>query len=196
MTGSGKAGATRSIEASRIRVRRAVVADAAQIAVFTERIFELTFGPDNSADDMAAYLLTAFGEDIQARQLAQSDCVHLILEVDGTLAACACLLSGATDPAVHGEAPVEIQRFYVDPEFHGVGIAFTLMQACMHTARAGGGRTLWLGVWERNRRAIRFYEKCGLLDVGSHAFVLGSDVQCDRVMQCDLRDTAAPGGSL
>jgi len=41
---------------------------------------------------------------------------------------------------------------------------------------------MWLGVWERNLRAIAFYAKCGFIDVGSHVFELGSDLQTDRIM--------------
>ena len=45
-----------------------------------------------------------------------------------------------------------------------------------------GRETLWLGVWEHNARAIRFYEKCGFRDAGSHPFLLGNDLQTDRIM--------------
>jgi ribosomal protein S18 acetylase RimI-like enzyme len=56
------------------------------------------------------------------------------------------------------------------------------MEACVSAAQERGGRTLWLGTWEKNARAIRFYEKCGFTDVGTHPFVMGSEVQTDRVM--------------
>jgi len=56
------------------------------------------------------------------------------------------------------------------------------MEACVAHALSRGGQTLWLWVWEQNPRAIRFYEKCGFTDVGSHPFVMGSEVQTDRVM--------------
>jgi ribosomal protein S18 acetylase RimI-like enzyme len=45
-----------------------------------------------------------------------------------------------------------------------------------------GGRQLWLGVWERNARAIAFYKKIGFVDVGSHDFYVGADRQTDRVL--------------
>ena len=77
---------------------------------------------------------------------------------------------------------MEIQRFYVDHAWHGQGVARQLMAACVATARARGGATVWLGVWERNARAIRFYTKHGFTDVGTHDFLLGSDRQTDRVM--------------
>jgi ribosomal protein S18 acetylase RimI-like enzyme len=85
-------------------------------------------------------------------------------------------------PAVTGPAPLELVRFYVDRPWHGSGVARAMMSACDDEARRRGARTLWLGVWEHNPRAIRFYEKCGFVDVGSHKFVLGDDEQTDRLM--------------
>ena len=41
---------------------------------------------------------------------------------------------------------------------------------------------MWLGVWERNARAIAFYAKWGFIDIGDHVFMLGSDRQTDRIM--------------
>jgi ribosomal protein S18 acetylase RimI-like enzyme len=45
---------------------------------------------------------------------------------------------------------------------------------------------LWLGVWEENPRAIRFYDKCGFMPVGSQDFNLGAARQRDRVMVLTL----------
>jgi ribosomal protein S18 acetylase RimI-like enzyme len=56
------------------------------------------------------------------------------------------------------------------------------MDAVLSEAQARQARTLWLGVWERNPRAIAFYRKRGFQDVGSHEFLLGQDRQTDRVM--------------
>jgi ribosomal protein S18 acetylase RimI-like enzyme len=77
---------------------------------------------------------------------------------------------------------VELARFYVDRPWHGRGVARELMDAARAAARNLGGRTFWLGVWEHNPRAIAFYAKCGFRDVGSHKFLVGSDLQTDRVM--------------
>jgi len=81
---------------------------------------------------------------------------------------------------------VEIERFYVDVPWHGRGLAHDMMDYIMTRARANGGATLWLSVWESNGRGIRFYEKRGFRDVGAHDFLLGTDLQSDRVMQRSL----------
>jgi ribosomal protein S18 acetylase RimI-like enzyme len=68
------------------------------------------------------------------------------------------------------------------------------MAAAQEAGRELGGRTLWLAVWERNPRAIAFYEKFGFRDVGRQDFRLGSDLQTDRVMVADL--AGSPGAFL
>ena len=49
-------------------------------------------------------------------------------------------------------------------------------------ARRQGVEALWLGVWERNPRAIAFYRRWGFEKIGEHEFLLGADLQTDHVM--------------
>ena len=55
------------------------------------------------------------------------------------------------------------------------------MDAAIEAARSRGARSLWLGVWERNPRAVAFYRKYGFTRVGEHTFMLGADAQVDWV---------------
>jgi diamine N-acetyltransferase len=64
------------------------------------------------------------------------------------------------------------------------------MDATLDAARTHGARTLWLGVWERNARAIAFYAKCGFARVGEHSFVLGDDIQRDWLLVRALKVAA------
>ena len=133
---------------------------------------------------------------------APTSAVHVIAEVGETLAGYALLRLEALHQRELGELsaelrvkqpvkqpveqppdrPVELQRFYLDHAWHGRGMAPQLMAACIDAARARGASSLWLGVWERNARAIRFYQKHGFVDIGSQVFRLGTDLQTDRVM--------------
>ncbi len=60
------------------------------------------------------------------------------------------------------------------------------MDACFERGREEGCDVMWLGVWEYNPRAQRFYEKNGFRIVGKHTFQLGSDPQIDLLMQKDI----------
>lgn len=160
-------------------IRHATLEDAAALAELGARTFRDAFAAQNSAEDMDAYVAQTYGEAQQRRELEDPKNVALVVERDGVLVGFAQLR--------HEQEKVEIARFYVDRTHHGEGIAQELMQRCVDVARERGAETLWLGVWEHNPRAIRFYEKCGFVDIGSHPFLVGSDLQTDRLMSLVIR---------
>jgi len=163
-------------------VRLATPADAATLAALSLKTFVDTFGADNRAEDMEAYTGAAFGEPQQRRELETTGIVTLLGEDGGEAIAYAQLRH--TPGAPYGD--VELARFYVDGPYHGRGFAQSLMDAVNVHARALGGTRLWLGVWERNRRAIAFYHKSGFVQCATQPFLLGSDLQTDWVMNRTL----------
>ena len=172
-----------------LQVRRGRASDAAALAAFAERTFSETFAAANRPEDIEAYLPTAYGTGLQEIELADPDIITLIIADGETLAAYAQVRRGEVPACVKGSAPVELWRFYVDKPFQGRGLAQQLMAAAHAAAFELGGRTLWLGVWERNERAIAFYSKAGFHTVGSHDFWVGSDRQTDNIMMIDVRQT-------
>ena len=160
-------------------IRRARIRDAAQLAALAERTFRETFAKDNRAEDMDRFTRSVYGEDKQRREIEDPAMVTLLAERDGAMIAFAQLKR-------LDEEDVEILRFYVDARWHGQGVAQELMRATEDAARELGATTVRLGVWERNVRAIAFYAKCGYRDAGAQPFLLGSDLQTDRVMVKEL----------
>jgi diamine N-acetyltransferase len=169
-----------------LTLRAATPEDAPAVAAFGERSFRETFGADNRAEDMDAYCADTYALNRQRQELASPERITLLAEVDGVLAGYAQLRDGPAPACVGSADPIELLRFYVDRQWHGQGIAATLMHETMTQARARGRRTVYLAVWERNARAIAFYRKQGFRDVGSQPFQLGADRQTDRVMVREL----------
>jgi diamine N-acetyltransferase len=167
-------------------IRLGTPADAEALAQLAADTFRDTFAADNDPGDMAAHLTRSYGPQQQGRELADPAICTLLCEADDVLAAYAQLRGGPAPDCVHGTAPLELWRFYVARGWHGQGLAQALMQRVHQEARQRGAHTLWLGVWERNARAIAFYRKAGFVDVGSHLFMVGSDAQTDRIMVADL----------
>ena len=166
-----------------VSVRPGRPADAAPLSTFAARIFHESFAADNNPADMAAYMSAAFSPEQQGRELADPANTYLIAESGGTMAGYALIRPGDDAPECVTVRPsAELTRFYVDRPWHGAGVARLLMNAAVEDAQRRGARGIWLGVWEHNIRAVRFYAKSGFRDVGSHVFVLGSDVQSDRIM--------------
>lgn len=163
-------------------IRRGTAADAPVLATLARDTFFDTFAATNDAADMVLHLEKAYGVPQQAAELADPDVATLLVEEGGQAVAYAQLRTGHVPDCVEGASPVELWRFYVSREWHGRGIAQALMSRVIAEAAIRGARTLWLGVWERNPRALAFYGKCGFEDVGEHVFLFGTDPQTDRVM--------------
>ena len=164
-------------------IRRAVSADSHLLAEIGARTFSETFGPDNKPEDMAAYVASAFNPAQLEAELSDSRSIFLIAEMDGQPVGYARLHAGDASKSVQGEVPIELVRLYVSAEWHGRGIGEALMTACISEAHQRGYRTLWLGVWEHNKRARAFYRKWQFREVGEHIFQLGEDRQTDVLME-------------
>ena len=166
------------------RIRTATPADAEPLAALAERTFRDTFTADNSTDDIEAYVRDSFSIARVRAELADDANTFLLAFMDGAEqpGGYAKLRTGTTDPSVTGSDPVELQRLYVDRRAIGHGVGATLMQASLDAARAAGHGTIWLGVWERNARAIAFYERWQFETVWDYEFQPGSDHQTDLIM--------------
>lgn len=165
-------------------IRRARAADAETLAALGERTFRETFAASNTASDLEAYVREAFSLERTRSELSDPHSAFFLAFAEGTSApgGYAKLRVGVPDPSVTGPDPIEIERIYVERNAIGRGLGAALMRRCLEEAVARGRRTVWLGVWEHNDRAIAFYERWGFEVVGSHVFQLGSDAQNDVIM--------------
>jgi ribosomal protein S18 acetylase RimI-like enzyme len=167
-------------------IRRAGEQDAVDLASFAARTFREAFEADNNPNDFALFMATTYSPELQRAEILNSDVDTLLAIERDTLIGFVQIRIGNPPSCVTHSAPVELQRMYVDRTWHGKGVADQLMTASKESARARGGKHLWLGVWERNTRAQSFYRRCGFEKVGTHFFVVGNDPQIDHVMVCPL----------
>lgn len=171
---------------SQLVVRRGEQRDAELLAELGARTFAETFAADNTVENMTDYLASAFTPTKQAAELADRNCLFLIAESDRVAVGYALLRSERVPDSVSSARPIELVRLYVARENIGSGVGAALMQACIREARKLGYQTLWLGVWENNLSAQKFYRKWNFHEVGKHVFQLGDDPQTDLVLQRSL----------
>lgn len=139
---------------------------------------------------MAAYLESAFSLSKQAEQLLDSQRYCFIGELDGVPSGYAVLREGEPPSSVIDRDAIELVRLYVLKSGIGLGLGGALMKACLELAESLGHKTVWLGVWERNYLAQKFYKRWGFEQVGTQIFQLGDDAQTDFVMQRALDSSA------
>jgi ribosomal protein S18 acetylase RimI-like enzyme len=165
-----------------VLIQRATLSDAASLAVIAEQTFRETFAADNSAESINLHCAQNFSAQIQGGEISDPQLITLLAEITGELAGFAQLRLAHATPCVEGDRPAELHRIYVSSKWHGRGAAKELMRAVYDAAAKAGSDCIWLGVWERNLRAIAFYRKCGFSVVGDHVFMLGQERQRDLIM--------------
>lgn len=173
-----------------LAIRRATPADAAALSAIAAATFTEAFGHLYPAEDLEAFLRESYAVDRQRVILEAPGYAVWLLEDDGVAvghaAAGPC---GLPNPAVRPEDG-ELKRLYVLSRYQNTGWGGRLFREAMDWLLAGGPRTLWIGVWENNLGAQRFYARHGFEKVGEHTFPVGRVV--DREFTLRREKSAAP----
>lgn len=171
-----------------VDIRRASADDAELLARISRQSFDEAFSdhPANHPDDMKVYMDEAFAVSTLRSELADAKSLFLIAELGGETAGYAKFKFDVFDNGVVGERPIELCRLYALDKFIGKGVGKALMLEFFKIAEETNRDVAWLGVWEFNYRAQKFYEKSGFEKCGEHVFQLGSDPQTDWILQKKL----------
>jgi len=169
-----------------MNIRYGTSKDARMLSELGAKTFYDTFAKDNTPENMAAHLTNSFSPEIQFAELSDPNNIFLIAESEGHPIGYAQLILQSKDDSLAGTNPLEILRIYASQEYIGKGVGKELMQAAISEAQQRGCDSIWLGVWEKNLRAIEFYKKWGFKTVGAHTFTVGEDPQKDFIMELVL----------
>lgn len=175
---------------SQISIRRATEADASALCKIAESTFREAFGDDNDPADLESHCQNHFHPDLQLAELQDPNRVTFfaLAENDSTVIGFTQVNLVAEKECVPATQSSELQRLYVMSEWHGKGVAQQLMRLALITAKEHKSDQIWLGVWEENPKAQRFYSKYGFKPVGSHVFKVGNDPQKDIILAVKLND--------
>jgi ribosomal protein S18 acetylase RimI-like enzyme len=168
---------------SSVVIRTAETADGPCIAELAARTFIKAFALHNDPADIDAYVSNAFSRDTILHEIEDANCLFFLAVEDGINIGYAKTRKGEPPECVGGPKPIELERIYVDASRQSTGVGALLMQEVFDYARHEGYETVWLGAWEKNPNARRFYERHGFVPVGSKYFMVGNDRQNDVVMR-------------
>lgn len=162
------------------------LSDLKDLQKIGRQTFSDTFSDGNTSDDMEKYLDKKFSIEQLTLELNNSESVFYFAKIAGEVVGYLKLNFGAAQTESNLDSAVEIERIYVYKEFFGKKVGQVLYNTALEIAKKKEAEYIWLGVWEENPRAIRFYEKNGFVEFDKHMFVLGDDAQTDIMMKLKL----------
>ncbi len=164
-------------------IRLATPADAPRLRELSEITFRDTYTEYNTPENMEKHVAKNFSLSQLETELVDSKNQYMVCENGKDLIAFVKLVKDHSIEGLNEERVVEIERIYVLKAFHGQQLGRKLIDFCTEWAKGQGFDVIWLGVWEHNQNALKFYEKMGYVRFGEHTFLLGDEVQTDYVMK-------------
>ena len=163
--------------------RKCTLSDLEELRSISIATFIHAFAKDNKPEDFENYLDDAFSSTAMHEQLTNPNSTFYFVYLKQELVGYFKLNIGEAQNEVFQEETMELERIYVLPEHIGKGIGERVLQHICEMAKLKKTTFLWLGVWERNEAAIRFYERHGFEKFSTHPYYVGKDKQTDWLMK-------------
>jgi ribosomal protein S18 acetylase RimI-like enzyme len=159
-------------------LRRATIDDAEALAALGPQTFIETFvegfGVPYPADDLRAYLESAYSLEATRARLADTTQAWWTAERSGEIVAFANTGPMSLPHPEGRPTHAELRRLYVTRRAQGQGLGTRLLEEALAWMEAHGDGPLWVGVWSGNRRAQRLYEAYGFRKAGEYKYPVGS----------------------
>lgn len=166
-----------------IKLSLATAEDYKVIQAIGKQTFQETFAASNSEEDTHKYLTENFSDTKVKEELSNEDSHFFIAWEDDVPIGYLKVNTGEAQTELQEPFALEIERIYVSASHHGKKIGQLLYDKAVEIAIQKNKKSIWLGVWEENPRAIRFYEKNGFVEFDRHIFKMGNDDQTDIMMR-------------
>ena len=166
-----------------MQIRKLNIIDLENLQKLSIKTFRETFEEVNTEEDMQKYLAENLSLEKIKSELENPNSEFYFAENENEVLGYLKINFGDAQTENQGNEALEIERIYVLKEFFSLKIGQVLFEKSLEIAKEKKLKFIWLGVWEENKRAIRFYEKNGFKIFGKHDFVLGNDVQTDLMMK-------------
>jgi len=169
-----------------ITIQKATSNDIKQLQKIGRQTFSETFSSSNTEENMHEYLAEGFSNKKLTNELNHEKSEFYFALSENKVIGYLKINFGVSQTELKDEKAIEIERIYVLKEFHGKKIGQVLYEKAIEIAKQKNADYVWLGVWEKNPRAIRFYKKNGFVEFDKHIFKLGNDEQTDIMMKLKL----------
>lgn len=166
--------------------RECTVSDLDTLIQISKDTFIAAFEAENEPEDFREYIASAFSREQLKKELLNVDSQFYFVFENMDLVGYFKVNSGQAQTDVKDKNSLELERIYVVDGHQGKGIGAWMLQQIINLAKHKDMAYVWLGVWEHNPGAIRFYQKHGFTKFGTHPYYIGNDKQTDWLLRLML----------
>ena len=162
-------------------IRLASVEDIPVLCRLGAATFRETYRPISDPAEVDEYADEHFTADKVAAWFRKPCARTLLASVGDEPVGYAHLRHAKVPACVDDRKAIELSRLYLLGTAQGTGLGTSMMATVLAQAAELEARTVWLGAYKRNLRALAFYARHGFARVGTHDFEFGGLVYADPV---------------
>jgi diamine N-acetyltransferase len=168
-------------------VRETNLRDALDLSNVAQQTFALACPQDSDIAELQAYCIKNLRPSVFEKLISDQNSYVSLASINNEVAGFAVLIfDNACYELPKLTKPVELQKFYLKPEYHGEGVAQILMNDAVNRCQKKDYKNIWLSVFSGNKKAIRFYSKCGFIVTGQTNFIMGCENHLDYLMVANI----------
>jgi len=144
------------------------------------------FRENNTEKNMKEYLESAFSKSKMIKELKEKNTEFYFAYLNNIIVGYFKINSDQAQTDINDKLSIELERFYILKEFQRKKLGDQMIKKVISIAEKKEKEYIWLGVWEKNDKAISFYREYGFVKFGEHPYILGQDVQTDYLMKLNV----------
>lgn len=150
------------------------------------RTYSAAFASKNAPGVIERYYEDAFAKAHLKKQLSNPDSYWYFHKDQEEILGYLKLNTGNAQTEFQEENGLEVERIYIDIPYLGKRYGSELIEFSISKAKELEKNYIWLGVWEENPEAIKFYKRHGFKIVGTHDYDMIAEIQTDYIMRLNL----------
>jgi diamine N-acetyltransferase len=175
-----------SMPVTNISVRQASVADVDTIVSLGRKTFVETYGDTNEKEKVSAYVDKMFNHETIEKEVNTFGERFFIAYVGDLPVGFTKLSENKIPKGLNGKKKIQVERIYVLKEYQGFKIGTELIEKVVTVAKEEEYKVIWLTVWQKNNKAVQFYQKAGFVIYDTDTFQFGDELHDDFLMKKEI----------
>ena len=169
-----------------LEFKNCIQTDLKTLAQLSRNTFIDAFAKQNNSIDFEEYINKAFSLSNLEKELSTIDSQFFFMYIKKQLVGYFKLNENNAQNELKEKAGIELERIYIKKSFQGKKLGTQTIAQIIKIAYKKEKQYIWLGVWERNLDAIRFYQRHDFVKFDTHPYYIGNDRQIDWLMRKEL----------
>ncbi|WP_299526473.1 GNAT family N-acetyltransferase [uncultured Lutibacter sp.] len=166
--------------------KKCTLENLVKLVEISKSTFINAFEKDNNPLDFNSYIDFAFSQEKIKSELLNSNSTFYFTYFKNELVGYFKLNENEAQTEKFNKKTIELERIYVLKKFQNKQLGKHILLEIIRIVKTKQVSFLWLGVWEKNLAAIRFYERYNFKKFDTHFYYIGNDKQTDWLMKLDF----------